>query len=41
MGRIREIDRGKCRKIVEERFSPEVVVGEYEKLYFDLLKDVS
>jgi glycosyltransferase involved in cell wall biosynthesis len=31
---IPRIDRGQCRKRVEERFSDKVIVDEYEKLYY-------
>jgi glycosyltransferase involved in cell wall biosynthesis len=33
MGKIEEVDRRECRKIVEERFSLERMVGEHAKLY--------
>ena len=37
IGRLNEIRRSDCRRQAEERFSREVVVGQYEALYFTLL----
>jgi len=36
--RLREINRAECRKTVETRFSSDVIVGQHERLYSDLLK---
>ena len=38
VNRLNEIDRSECRKTAERRFSAEMVVGEYEKLYRSLLE---
>jgi len=37
VSRIREIDRAKCRQIVEKKFSNEVIVKRYLNLYYRLL----
>jgi len=41
MGRIGEIDRHACRKVVEERFSTERMVEGYEKVYRKLTTPVA
>jgi len=37
VGRLKEINRSKCRRIAEERFSDRVVVDQYLTLYKDLI----
>ncbi|HEY0098615.1 MAG TPA: glycosyltransferase family 4 protein [Pyrinomonadaceae bacterium] len=37
VGRLNEIDRAACRRIMEEKFSDMAVVDAYENLYFKLL----
>ena len=39
--RINEIDRKKCREWVEENFTKEKMVDNYEKLYYEILKKSS
>lgn len=36
--RIHEIDRRRCREIMEEKFSDESIVNAYENLYFEVLR---
>lgn len=38
VGRVDQLSRLACRRDVEERFSDEVIVGRYERLYHDLLQ---
>lgn len=38
MKKVDQIDRSYVRKRVEERFSKEIMVGNYEKLYYEILK---
>ncbi len=37
--RIKEIDRNKCRRHVEENFTVEKMVDNYEKLYYKIIKN--
>jgi len=37
VGRIGEVSRHTCRRVMEERFSARAMVDAYEKLYFDLM----
>ncbi|MGI8960850.1 MAG: glycosyltransferase family 4 protein [Bryobacteraceae bacterium] len=39
VSRLGEIDRANCRAEAERRFSDEVIVSEYERLYLRLLRD--